>query len=211
MCPPDGTLAGITVFVNGHSYSDVGLSTQTTLNDLITGDVVADLEVDFKVLRDGEQWQEVDFNFWGVTFVDDHTFYATLGSGGETYLVQGDVDARTMTILEVGVECPSLSPDGARVAFKSRGQDANGAAAWRIAILDLASSEVTMLSELRNVDDQVAWLDDDTIMYGLPNADSPAESDTWVVPADGSGEPTMFLGRGGPPRSLPSPGCSEGS
>ena len=50
-----------------------------------------------------------------------------------------------------------------------------------------------MLAETRNVDDQVAWLDDSTIIYGLENADSPASTDTWAVPADGSGAPRLLV------------------
>jgi dipeptidyl aminopeptidase/acylaminoacyl peptidase len=188
---PSGTVAGATVFVTGHSYSDVGFSTQTVLIDTAQGDVIADLEVDFTVRRDGDVIQEVDFNFWGVTFVDDDNFYATLGTGDETYLVRGDIAEREMTVVQPGVECPSLSPSGTHVAFKVR----NGPRKWQIAVLDLATSEVTTLAETRNVDDQVAWLDDDTVMYGMPVPDSPAETDTWIVPADGSGQPELYLSR----------------
>ena len=39
--------------------------------------------------------RRADFNFWGVTFArDGNRFYATLGTGGKTYLVEGDVAAR---------------------------------------------------------------------------------------------------------------------
>jgi WD40-like Beta Propeller Repeat len=193
---PDGSLAGVTVFVTGHSYADGNFSTQTTLIDLAAGDVLADLETDFDVIRDGEVWRAIDFNFWGVTFVDAHHFYATLGTGGRTYLVEGDVDSREMVVVHDDVECPALSPDGKRIAFKLR-SDGGGLQplTWRIAVLDLASSEVTVLAETRNVDDQVEWLDDGTVMYGLTDEQSPAETDTWTVPADGTGAPTLFVPR----------------
>ena len=181
------------MFVTGHSYAIVGFSTQTLLIDLADGDVIADLEVDFTTRKDGDVFQAVDFNFWGVTFIDEQHFYATLGTGGNTYLVEGDVEAREMEVQREGVECPSLSPDGTRIAFKTRSDPGAGPITWRIAVLDLATSEVTELAETRNVDDQVAWLDDSTIMYGLESEDSPASTDTWVVPADGSGAPRMLL------------------
>ena len=44
----------------------------------------------------------------------------------------------------------------------------------------------TPLAELRSVDDQAEWLDDDTVLYGL-------DGDVWSVPADGTGEPERFL------------------
>jgi hypothetical protein len=192
---PGGTMAGVTVFVTGHSYANGNFSTQTTLLDLERGAVVADLEADFTVRRDGEAWHAIDFNFWGVTFVDEGHFYATLGTGGHTYLVSGDLEAREMVVERDGVECPSLSPDGTRVAFKIRSDGGSGPVTWGIAVLDLATDEVTTLAETGNVDDQVAWLDDDTVMYGMPNEQSPAESDTWIVPADGTGTPQVFIPR----------------
>ena len=54
--------------------------------------------------------------------------------------------------------------------------------------------ERTDLAETRNVDDQVAWLDDDTVMYGLDDADSfSPRTDVYTVPADGSGEPALLV------------------
>jgi hypothetical protein len=193
---PQGALAAVTVFVTGHSYADGNFSTQTTLIDLEAGHVVADLEVDFEVVRDADRWHAIDFNFWGVTFADEDAFYATLGTGGKTYLVKGGIAARRMDVVGDDVECPSLSPDGTRIAYKLR-SDGGGAGpvSWRIAVRDLASSETTVLAETRNVDDQVEWLDDDTVMYGLTDEASPAEPNTWIVPADGTGAPQLLIPR----------------
>ena len=192
---PSGRVGAITVFVTGHSYAQGGFSTQTTIIDLDTGATIADLETDFTIFRDGERWRKLDFNFWGVTFVDDQTFYATLGSGGEAYLITGDIAKKEATVVRAGVECPSLSPDGSRLVYKQRVSSDLGPITWRLAVLDLASGETTPLAETRNVDDQVEWLDDETVMYGLPADGSTAEIDTWAVPADGSGSPRLVVPR----------------
>jgi hypothetical protein len=67
------------------------------------------------------------------------------------------------------------------------------------------------LAETRNVDDQAAWLDDDTVMYGLASgpaaedavhnafpglsptaAGASLATDTWTVSADGGGAPKLL-------------------
>lgn len=193
---PSGRWGAFTSFVSGHSYAEAGFSTRTVIVDLQERRDHGNLE-SFRTYRDGERIDAVDFNFWGVTFIDDAgSFYATLGTAGETYLVRGDVATRELEVVHAGVECPSLSPDGTRIAFKERvNAGALAPVEWRIAVLDLETGEVIRLAEERNVDDQVAWLDDETVMYGLPSADSahPLGSDVWTVPADGTGEPTLLL------------------
>lgn len=136
-----------------------------------------------------------------MTFADDNRFFATLGTGGNTFLVEGDVAARRLTVLESGVECPSLSPDGTRIAFKQRNDAGFGPVEWHIAVLTLDTGAVTHLAEQRNVDDQVAWLDDETVMYGLPRDETGSPvTDVWVVPADGTGQPAVFIHGASSPR-----------
>ena len=191
----DGRRAAVTVFVSGHSYAEEGFSTETSIIDTYTGErVVRNLE-EFEVRQGATPLRAVDFNFWGVTFADDgDRFYATLGTGGRLYLVEGRVSTRSVTVLREGVECPSLSPDQTRVAFKKRiftGADF----VWRLHVLDLATSVETPLAETRHVDDQVEWLDDATILYAMPDPSAPTArvTDVWQVPADGLGEPELLL------------------
>jgi hypothetical protein len=192
---PDGKLAGTTVFVSGHAYSEGSFSTRTSLIDLESRRwLVEDLET-FTVRRKGQQIQSPDFNFWGVTFAHDgRTFYATLGTGGETLLVKGDIDTRVIEVLEESVECPSLSPGGRQVAFKQRSGGVTGPVTWRLWVLDLETRKRHPLAETRNVDDQAEWLDDQHVLYALPGGEGRgAIMDEWITPADGSGEPRLFL------------------
>ncbi len=185
----DGRLVAYTVFVTGDGYNQIGFSTRTFIRDAASGRELAQLER-FTTRRDGRVIHAANFNFWGVTFArDDNRFYATLGSGDKTYLVQGDLARREMKVLREGVECPSLSPDGTRIAFKQRAGGGVGPVQWRVAVLDLATLRAHTLAETRNVDDQVEWLDDDTVVYGLPESQSSPVTDVWRVPAAGGGKP----------------------
>lgn len=191
---PDGTLVASTSFVTGHSYATTGFSTETVIRDA-HGESLGNLE-DWAFVVDGAVRAPDDRNFWGVTFADDDdTFYATAGLSrtGETMLVRGSLAQRTLTAIAQGVECPSLSPDGTRIAFKRVTNSAGGTTHWTPAVYDLASGRVTLLAEDRSIDDQIAWLDDTTILYGLPRADAPGDTDVWALRADGSGAPTLFL------------------
>jgi len=185
---PDGRYGAATVFVFGHSYADANFSTQTLIIDMETGASLGDLEA-FTTLRDGVAWQSEDFNFWGVTFSpsDSSTFYATVRSAARTYLVRGDIEERSMEVLGENVECPSLSPDGTTVAFKKLAEGLIGQ--WRLHVLDLETMTDLPLAETRNIDDQVEWLDERTVLYG-------DGQHIWSVPSDGSGEPTMFISDG---------------
>lgn len=187
---PDSELVASTSFVTGMSYATVGFSTQTVIRT-VDGRDFGNLE-DFTTLIDGERLLAVDRNFWGVTFGPGSTFYATAASGSQTWLVRGELDTRTMTSVRDNAECPSLSPDGLRVAYKTR-VSADGTARWAIAVLDLSTGSQRILGEERNIDDQIEWLDDETLLYGLPNPDAPGDSDVWSIPVDGGSAPSLFI------------------
>ena len=199
---PDGRHAAITVFVSGHSYADSLFSTETSIVDTETGaPVVANME-ELPVVRDGQPFQSLDFNFWGVTFAaDGDRFFATLGTGGVMYLVEGSLADRTLHVVTEGIECPALSPDETRIAFKKR-MPGSARAHWRPHVLDLETLEETALAESRSVDDQVEWLDDENILYALPKETGSPIADVWVLRADGSGGPEVFLEQASSPAAL---------
>ncbi|WP_245194849.1 TolB family protein [Kitasatospora phosalacinea] len=185
---PSGHLVGWTVFVSGDSYAGTNFSTRTAIVDTRSWQFHDNLE-NFQLVEDGHPVQASDVNVWGVTFADDDAFYATVATGGRTHLVKGDLAARTLTTLHQNVECPSLSPDGTRVAYKKRVEGVDPAAPWRLYVLDLATMTETATAEQRDIDDQALWSDDRTLLYSMPGDYG---SDLWTVPADGTGTPAVL-------------------
>ncbi|GAB3877590.1 PD40 domain-containing protein [Kibdelosporangium lantanae] len=178
---PDGKLVYWTLFVTGDSYAATGFSTRAGIYDVSSGRLVKTVE-ELAVFVDGRRYFASDVNYWGLTFAaDGNRFYATLGSRGKTYLVAGDLRRYQGKVLRENVECPSLSPDGTRVAFKKKVGDG----AWRLSVLELASLRETELAEVESVDDQALWRDDSTVLYGRDNG-------IWSVPADGGGRPVLL-------------------
>lgn len=188
---PSGRMVSWTVFVVGDSYTSTTMSTRTGIHDTRTGRTVENLEM-FAITRDGARFRAADVNFWGVTFApDDNTFYATLATGGSTYLVRGDFARRTVVTLKENVECPSLSPDATRLVYKKKVSD-DPDHRWRLSVLELDSLTETQLAETQSVDDQAVWLDNRTVGYALPQR-ADARFDVWSVPADGSGEARLLV------------------
>ncbi|MGC4080617.1 MAG: hypothetical protein QM736_00490 [Vicinamibacterales bacterium] len=156
---------------------------------------LGDLE-QFTVERNGRPFSRIDFNFWGVTFGrDSRRFYATLGYTGTRLLVTGDSERRHLRVLRDRVECPSLSPDERLIAFKSRQPDSGE---WRPHVIDVDSgAEWEVAGETRNIDDQIEWLDDGTLLYqyaaprGLPED----AVNVWKSPATrgDSAPPVLFI------------------
>lgn len=189
---PSGRLIAWTVFRSGDSYlAPGGFSTTAGIYDLTTGAHYGSLE-DFTSFVDGRELTAGDRNFWGVTFAgDDRTFYATLSSGGRIWLMRGDLTTRRLEAITENVECPSLSPDGTRIAYKLR-----SGPAWRLHVLDLGTGAHHPLAETSDVDDQPAWLDNDTVGYSRGVT-------LYSVPADGTGEPRALHPGTSPAALLP--------
>jgi hypothetical protein len=189
----DATLAATTTFVAGDSYAATTFATRTVISVLGTGQRY-DLE-DFRLVHRGKVIRPTDRNYWGVTFADDaDQFYATVRFDSLTWLVRGRISTRTIETVRPDAECPSLSPDGTKVAYKKRGKRSPGD--WRLAVLELRTGLETALAEGRSVDDQVEWFDGRHVIYGLPGVGArAAETNVWVVPADGSGTAQLLIAR----------------
>ena len=186
---PSGHLVAWTSFVTGDSYSvPGGFSTRTGILDLRTGELIESIE-GFAAEVDGHKVTAPDMNYWGVTFAaDDRTFYATLASANRTWLVQGDLVGKTVRGIHRDVECPSLSPDGTRIAFKKR---SSRLGPWTLTVLDLATRTETSLPGTVGVDDQAEWLDDSRLVFGVPGSSGRAAT-LFVVAADGSATATVL-------------------
>jgi hypothetical protein len=185
-----GQIVSWTVFVVGDSYSTPGgFSTRTGYVNLKTGEKMDSLEP-FTVLIDGKAEKKADFNFWGMTVAtDDRTFYATLGSGDKTWLIRGDLDTHRAETVRPGAECPSLSPDQTRVAYKKR---TGRLGQWQLVVLTLASGVETTLPGSLGIDDQAAWLNNTTLAYGKP-ASSGGSPTIYASDANGSGQPKVLV------------------
>ncbi|UKA48309.1 hypothetical protein LFT48_12625 [Arthrobacter sp. FW305-123] len=187
----DGSMIATTVFVSGHSYAAAGFSTATEI--MLPDGTSGNLE-DFALVVNGERLLAADRNIWGVTFAPGQSdvFYATAASSGRIWLVRGSLSAKTLTAVHDHVECPSISPDGTRIAFKKNDGGAL-AAHWSVAVLDLASGRETVLAEKRSVDDQIEWLDNQNVLYGLPDETTDGDSNIWKLGTVPGSQPSLFI------------------
>jgi hypothetical protein len=191
---PSGRMVAWTLFVDkshhrGTRAAPPNLFPHTGIFDTRTGQTAESLN-DFAATVDGRPYQATDITYSSVTFIDDNRFYASMSTGDHHYLVEGDFAAKTVRTLTDNIECPSLSPDGTRIAFLAAvgGDPEQG---WRLSVLDVATKQITPLAETRSVDDQATWLDDNTIAYGIQRSDG--INDVWAVPADGTGKPWLLV------------------
>jgi hypothetical protein len=196
----DGKYASTTMFVTGDSYAPGSFSTRTSIFRMKTGELIGNLE-DFRVTKGGKVVNAVDENYWGVTFApDSDTFYATLATGGKTYLIKGSVSKKRAKVIYDDVECPSVSPDGTKIAYKKSTSGALDTPTWRLHVLDLATMKNHALNEKNTVDDQVEWIDDTHVAYArLTSPDEVQQTNVWEVPVEGKGKPRRLVLLAGSP------------
>lgn len=166
----------------GYFTSTGDFKTYTRIHDMRTGRELLRLE-DLRIDRDGRLLPQADAELWGVSFAGGDRYYATFAPPGHHYLIAGRVGERRARVVRDRVECPALSPDGRRIAYKRRLGSRN---AWRFHVLDLGSGHDVALAETRSVDDQPAWLGDDSVVYSDDRA-------VFAVPADGRGKPARIV------------------
>lgn len=163
----DGKFSATTEFATGHSYIGVGGDTFSTLTLLVRNGAPGQGEniQDWSVLHEGREVNSVDLNLWGVSFdpSNSNRFYVTAYFAGRPYLAEGSVSDRRIVVVKEGVECPSFSPDGKRLAFKKR----TSATGWSPAVLELPSLKEKIINVSDSVDDQIEWLDNHTLVYEI--------------------------------------------
>lgn len=186
----DSGLVATTAFVTGHSYATNTFSTETTVKS-VGGLDYGNLE-DFSIYIDGQELTAVDRNVWGVSFEKNDEFYATVASGSKTWLVHGDLQKKVMTSVLENAECTSISPDGTRVAYKKR-RAGEGPVHWDAAFLDLATHQETVISLETSFDDQLEWLNDETLVFGMPRVDSVGDSDVYSLRAAKDATPQVLI------------------
>jgi len=198
---PDGRYGAYTSFDErgavGYFAGTSKFTTYTRVVDMRTGKPVLRLE-DLRLSLRGQPLDSSSANLWGVTFAGGGRFYATAALTGVYYLIEGELGSARARVVRERVECPALSPDGTRIAYKRRIGDDNR---WRYHVLDLASGRDVALAERRSVDDQPEWLDDDTIVYS-------DDRDLFAVPADGGGRPVRLAAGATSPAALGAGGGS---
>jgi hypothetical protein len=78
------------------------------------------------------------------------------------------------------------------IAYKKR--VGSNLSPWRFYVLELSTmNERPIGAESRSVDDQVEWLDDSHVLYGMPRSSQSAVVDVWVASIEGSEPARVFL------------------
>lgn len=163
---PDGSVVAWTGFTLGHSYLAEGEFATITQLISVERSLGANLETDFLTTVNGDRFEDPDRNYWGVTFVDSDHFYATMGSEGTTSIVEGRVSNSSIEVRFENASCPEISPDGSTIVAKELRGDR-----FQLIAIDVATGSRRDLGETMMVDDQVEFLDEDTILYAKVNED----------------------------------------
>lgn len=192
---PDGKFSSVTAFATGSSYEDISTETTTlvTIDEIDAGrplqspfqfDVVGSTE---------ERFENFDVQFWGISWANNDDFYLTGFYGEFPEIMKASLENRSLTPTGYEGSCPSLSPDGRTLVYKETLPEGG----FKLVAVDLETDTKWDLNEGRSVDDQVEWLDNDTILYALhtEGGDTLVQPgfDTWMLDIAEGSEPTLFL------------------
>jgi hypothetical protein len=189
----DGTIAAWTVLVVGTGCTDMTMEAETTVEDLHSRHSYGTIEKTFRVLVDDRPMTAAVINVWDVTFENvprPTRFYVTVSdnTASKTWLAEGDLATKTITAFHPGGQTPSLSPDNRTLVFVER---QGSSQSFRLRGLDLRTREEWYLPDTRSVHDQVEWLDNEHVLYGLAREGS-ATADVWLSPLRG-GQPRLYI------------------
>lgn len=192
---PTGRFSAVTAFVTGASYVDIGTETTTivTIDEIDSNRLLRGAN-QFDIASDEDRFQTFDAQYWGITFApDEDEVYVTGFYGEQPEIMRGTLNDMTLAPTGWIGSCPSLSPDGKTLVFKEARQDGT----FELVAVDVESNTKMKLGEERSVDDQVEWLDNDTILYAVhpEGGDNPVqpEFDIWMLDIAPGSEPVLFL------------------
>ena len=168
---PSGRIVAWTGFTLGHTYLNPGeFGTRAQLID-VERRLPANLEDDFVTYVGDRVLDEDTRNYWGVSFVDDDVFYATVGTADSVSLVRGQVSTSRIDVVFENASCPAISPDGKTIVAKEQRGDS-----FQLVAIDVETGQRRDLGETRSIDDQVEWADDNNIIYAVPNPEEGTEA-----------------------------------
>lgn len=191
----DQRWASATMFASGTSYQDVGaFATYVTVTGLAPDDGPTVLLDRFALNQSDPSHTAFpdDRNYWGISWGENGDFWVTAGSDAAVELLTGRADTRELFTTGIAGSCPSLSPDGETLVYKRTRPDGG----FDLVARTLRTGAERMLDESHSVDDQVEWLDNDTILYALHQGDptvSQPEFDIWALDVTPGAAPVLFL------------------
>jgi hypothetical protein len=183
---PDGRLAAVSTYAEEETPAGERLALESMILDLEHGGVLADLR-EFDVDPQGPAIG-MPRDFASVAFdADGDRFYATLSTLTNRHLVIGSVRNRRLRVIGDGFANEALSPDGRRLVVKR----VTDRGFWQLSILELPSmTEHRLEHGTRSIDDQVEWLDDESVIFHDATGTG---TGIWQLAVDGAGPELLML------------------
>lgn len=189
---PSGRTVAWTALEKGASLNGSS-SAVTSIVDTASGRHIEDLES--FVARQGDR-RLSGHQVWGVTFVDDTDFYATVSVGGQHHLARGDLAKRTLRVVAPDATFAAVSPDRRSIAIvRSRGEERG-----RLALMNLRTGAIRDLGDSRTVSDQPVWLDPRTVAYVV--RDDAGARTIWAASLEAGRRPELLVAGAESPSGL---------